>query len=389
MKLLVAIIAFSFAFIGCSDDDDPVPDDKPNDVTIPIDDNSAFNMKNFVMSFEQLFMSRELWAVDFDHVYDDGNATMTYQNYKIYGKFGMKFFTLTHTYNDMGVIISTERSASIFEDDIVVFTYEYDIEGFITKLTKKSNNEIRDIVSLAYNADGMLLTKTHMSTMKKESWTETFTYNSEGMVASWVTSRGEKEEWTYSGGNMVESKSYENNVLYRTTIYEYDSDGRLIKETESGDNNEYATFEYTTDMLIVREFEDGMLSYMMEIGVGITEHKSYEFYYTVGGTFDYCRAKEDDTDGNTSKKYYYEGTVDNLVLVGYSEIDSRDASKDDKKTMESVYNASGTKLYYAEFTISGSADSYWYISETNWFMANGTAINEMDIAEDWVFVLVR
>ncbi|NOQ24364.1 MAG: hypothetical protein GQ564_03295 [Bacteroidales bacterium] len=389
LKLLVAIIAFSFAFAGCSDDDvdDLKPEDQPNDETIVIDDNSAFNMKNFITSFEQLFMSYERWAIDFDHVYDDGNAITTYQNYKIYGKFGNKMFTLTHAYDNNGVITSSVRPPSMFESGTITFTYEYDLNGFIVKMTKWKDSEARDIVNLVYNDQEQLISKIHKNDEVIEE-IETFTYNATGQVDSYTNQWRDKYEYEYFEGNMVKETGYDDGVIDDIEIYEYNSDGNLIKIYEEGsENTDYQTLVYTDDILTNSYYYDGLLDYVMEMGSDMDQLKEYSYRYD-GGVFDYCKAKEYDTNGNTSKKYYYEGTAENLELVGYTVIDSRDALKDDKKTKESVYNESDKKLYYAEFIIAGSDDDWW-VDETNWFNASGTSITEQDITEDWVLLLVR
>lgn len=388
LKLLVVIIAFSFAFAGCgNDDEDFKPDDKPNDETIVIDDNSVFNMKNFITSFEQLFMSYERWAIDFDHVYDDGNATTSYQNYKIYGKFGNKLFTLTHTYDDKGVVTSSVRPPSLFESSTVTFTYEYDLNGFIIKMTKWKDNEAKDIVNLVYNDQEQLISKIHKNDEVTEE-IETFTYNTAGQVDSYTNQWRDKYEYEYSDENMVKETEYDDGVINEVIIYVYNTDGYVTKTYEEGfESTNYETFVYTNDILTNSYYYDGLLEYVAEIGSDMVQLREYTYRYD-GVVFDYCKAKEYDADGNTSKKYYYEGTVDNLELVGYTVIDSRDALKDDKKTKESVYNESDTKLYYAEFTIAGS-DGDWWIDETNWFTANGTSITEQDIIEDWVLILVR
>jgi hypothetical protein len=391
-NLLIALTMIGLIFTSCEKDNkNDGPSGKPSDETIEINDSSAFNMKNFVKSFDQMFVADNRWGWSFTHDYDDGKATTSYQNYKIYGKFGDKVFSITHAYNADGVIESSTRTASMFESNEVVFTYEYNKEGFITKLTKKSKNKIKDIVSHEYDENGNLVKKTHEPVEAgDESWSETFTYNSEGLVASYENENWtEKDVYTYSSGNMIQVKEYYDNVLEETYNYEYDGSGRVTKEYEEGFETEYVAYEYGSDALIVKDYDDGVLYYMAEHGLGLEEIKSYNYEY-LDGEFQYCRAKENDEDGNTAKKYYYEGSVDNLQLVGYSVIDSRDAEKDDKKTKESLYDASDNLLYYVEFVVTkDEGEDYWYISDKNWFSADGTAIEETAITEAWVFILVR
>lgn len=382
-KVIIALFAMGLIFTSC-DNDDPNPGEgAPDDETIPIDDNSAFNMGNFIASFDQMFVADNRWAWDFSHDYTDGKAMMSYQNYKVFGKFGEGVFTITHTYNAEGVITSSERNASDFESNVITFTYEYNIEGYIVELTKKVNGEIRDVVTMEYNSSNQLIKKTH----DDDEEVETFTYNSDGTVASYIDDDGDKIEYKYSNGNMIEMKEYYEGELDEIQTLEYDSEGRVIKMY--GDEDYwYSEVQYSSEMMTFSEYYDDLLEYKEEYGIGFIELRSYRYEYDDNDIFEYCTVKENDDEGYTSKKYYYEGFVDNLQLVGYSVIDSRDENKDYKKLKESVYNASGTKLYYAEFSISGS-DDYWWINETYWYTPDGSLIDEFDISESWVFVLVK
>ena len=157
-KLLILAFAFGIAFTGCNkDDDNSTPSDQPEDITIPIDDNSAFNMKNFIISFDQMFNAYERWAWSFKHDYVEGKAITSYTNYKVYGGFGDEIMETTHHYNSEGIITSSDR-VQLFDDaDKVSFTYEYNLDGFIVKLTKKVKGVTRDVVALQY--DGSTLVK--------------------------------------------------------------------------------------------------------------------------------------------------------------------------------------------------------------------------------------
>ncbi len=389
IRLLLTGLFIGFLFTGCKKDDDFNPDGGPEDKLIQIDENQAFNMKNFIISFDQLFNSDERWMWGIVHDYKNGKAITSVQGYKIYGKLGNAVFEINHTYNNDGVVISSERT-SLFsdqrkgEDSPLVFNYEYDLDGFIVKLFKIREADTLDVVVMEYDNKNQLIKKTHEAEPHKGGAgekIETFSYDSDGNVVEYIEGN-EKKLYEYSGGNMVKESHYYNDVLEYVSNYEYDSKGRVIKEYEDGDD-EYTTIEYGEEIVTVSSYEDNLLRNVEEVNFGLVFLKSYEYEYGEGDVFEYCRAKESDEDGNTSKKYYYEGTVDNLVLVGYSEIDSRETGCD-KKTKESVYDASGALLYYAEFTVDGCS-----ITATSWFNASGTGIDPETISEDWVFILIR
>lgn len=386
-SVLMAIIAISLTFSSCEKDDPNPGNGEPDDITIPIDDNSAFNMKYFVKSFDQLFVADNRWAWNFTHDYNDGKVEVSHQNYKVFGEFGEGIFAISHTYNADGIIISSERttqSNEVYDEDVLTFEYDFDLEGYIIEHKKYVNDNLRDVVELDYDEDGRLIKKTHKPIESGDTaWEESFAYNSDGLVIKYQNNKWDAHyEYTYSNGNMVKSKRYEDDVLTRISNYEYDSSGRLTKEYQEGEDW-YVAVEYSNDFMSFLEYEDDLLTHRADYGVGYNHIASFDFFYDNYGTFEYCRAKEDDEYGYTKTKYYYEGTIDNLQLIGYTVIDSREGEYN-KKTKESVYDASDTKLYYAEFTVYNGD-----ITETNWFTANGTAINESDISEDWVFILVR
>lgn len=387
-KVIIAILAMGLFLTSCEEDEQENSESTPADITIPIDDNSAFNMKSFITSFDQLFVADNRWRWDFSHDYIDGKAMTSYQNYKIAGELGNNVQTTTHNYNSEGVIISSNRTSNLYSDDIVTFEYNFDLDGFVVKLTKYNQGKLRDIVNLEYNDENQLIKKTHEAIDEDdEEWYETFSYNSDGTVASYMQDDGDKSEYKYSNGNMIEEQATYDEDIYDYIIkYDYDSNNRLIK-IYGEDNDWYTEMQYSSDVFTILRYNEDLLYSKDDYQQGFKLIKSYDYQYT-DGSFQYCKAQEIDDSEKTEKKEYYEGSVENLQLVGYSVIDSRDENKNDKKTKESVYNASGTKLYYAEFTLSGS-DDYWYISETNWFNEGGTLIDESDISEDWVFILVR
>ncbi len=94
-KVSMAFIAINLLFASCKKDDPKPSEGKAEDVKIVIDETSAFNMKNFIISFNQMFVSDSRWQWEFTHDYTDGKAITSYQNYTIFGKFGNAIQTTT------------------------------------------------------------------------------------------------------------------------------------------------------------------------------------------------------------------------------------------------------------------------------------------------------
>ena len=402
LRLLMLVFAFGMTFTGCKKDEGNEPDNKPEDITIPIDDNSAFNMKNFIISYDQMFVAGSRWAWSFTHEYIDGKAVTSSQNYKIYGDFGVNVLTTTHNYSSDGIITSSDRTSTMYVDEQISFTYEYNLSGFIVKLTKKEKGEIRDIVNFEYSGNS-LMKKTHEKIEEgRDAKEESFTYDSDGNVKSYTREYLDSDNetryytFTYSNGNMIESKSYYDGDIDRTITYDYDSNNRIIKYSNNYENEDYdgySTYEYSSDLMTESSYRDNRLTRKSQFKKGHIQVKSWRYIYDDKDDFEYCMVKEHEGDDygyhNVVKKSYYEGSVSNLDLVGYATVDSRD-SESNLKTKESVYSSNGSKLYYVEHVISHDEENdYYYITESKWFLANGTSIDRSQITEEWVSVLVR
>jgi hypothetical protein len=401
LKLIVAFLILGIAFTGCNDDDDDFGNG-PDDTTISIDAAQSFNMKNFAKSFEQLFASYDRWQLSFTHNYVNGKALETYMNYKIYGAIGNKAATIIHSYDNKGVIISSVRNGVALEDDdTVVFTYKYDLKGFIVQMTKTEDGSVRDIVNFEYNNLNQLIKKSHISTSGKPSakevsktargdFDEIFTYDANGNVVKYERSSwddGTNYEYKYVNNNMV--KETRNSSGYTNeTNYDYDSSNRVIKEYPNDVTDWYREFSYTEDTMSRYSYDGNRLETQRDYIEGLLYSKYwyYNYDYQNNYAFKYCSTKEffyvdGYYDSLVSKKEYFEGTVDNLLLVGYVVVNTRDAANEYKKTKESIYNATGTLIYYVEYEVSNNE-----IQSHQTYLPNGTAIQDYDIDDIYMWI---
>jgi hypothetical protein len=398
-KFLVILLVIGVAFSSCSDDDDNNFND-PNaleDINIVIDNNQTFNMTKFVMSFEQLFGSDARWTWDYSHDVQDGKALTSYQNFKVVGKFGDKVFTINHDFNAEGVITSSTRIATYnyYDDDNLTFTYLYDTSGRIVELTKEKNGQIRDVVELEYNDNNQLVKKIHRGDYNyNDGDEEIFDYNTDGNV-----SRYENENWgqvynyTYLNGNMIgEEEIYGGGSYTQFTNYEYDTQGRVINYYDQEYIYDNRAFEYFDEFFREIDYDEYNGSSRID---DMTDYSAYELdikrwdYYYDGPVFNYCKTREfyyvqTYDDRLVSKKEYFEGTSENLILVGYVTVDTRDANNSYKKTKESIYDANDTLLYYVTYEVSNGD-----IQSHQVYLPDGTPIEDYEM-EDlmWMEVLI-
>lgn len=399
-KFILKILAISLVFVGfvaCSDDDDDddIILDVLEDIDIVIDQDQTFNMTNFAISFEQMFASYERWEWDYSHDIQSGKAVETYQNRKIYGSFGDKVYTITHSFNMDGVITSSSRIRTARPDSAVDFTYIYDTEGMIVELTKRRDGSIVDVVELEYNANKQLVKKTHRGDYNYSDGTEeNFTYNSEGQVITYIhDSWGDSYAFIYADGNMIREEQTYSGTTYEHH-YEYDSQGRLINRYYDDDIYDNRAFEYYDDYYREIDYDEYNGSRRYD---DIQDHSSYDvdikrwdFDYD-GADFEFCTTKEYFYEVGhdrrlVSKKEYFEGTPENLVAVGgYVIVDTRDPANDYRKTKESIYDWNDTLLYYVEYEVSGNS-----IQSHQLYFPDGTMADDSEITGDlsWIARLI-
>ncbi|MBO3117675.1 hypothetical protein J4050_13040 [Winogradskyella sp. DF17] len=388
LKFLTILLVIGVAFTSCSDDDDNnyIDPNALEDIDIVIDQTQTFNMTMFVMSFEQMFGSDARWTWDYSHDVQDGKALTSYQNFKVVGEFGDGVFTINHDFNSDGVITSSTRieTYDYDDDDEITFTYLYDTEGKIVQLTKEKYGQIRDIVEMEYNTNNELVKKIHRGDYNySDGEEEIFTYNTDGTVKSYENeSWGETYNYTYTNGNMTRQEENDNGNIY-VEIFEYDTQGRVINYYDEGDIYDNRAFEYYDTYFREIDYDEyngtRRIDDMTDYSAYDVDLKRWDFDYD-GAVFEFCKTREFFyvENGNmrlVSKKEYFEGTPENLVLVGYVTVDTRDAANDYKKTKESIYDANGVLLYYVTYEVVNNS-----IQSHQVYLPDGTAIedHEMD-----------
>ncbi|MDV7187679.1 hypothetical protein R3X25_10335 [Lutibacter sp. TH_r2] len=440
LKLLATLLFLGVAFTSCDNDDDDVISGL-EDRNIIIDDTQTFNMKNFIASLEQVKLISEPMSLNlsgYTHLVDDGKALESYFNYKVFGKFGGPLITLTHNFNSSGVVTSTTienlyqyhsgakpaksaKSINITSDPDLYeeLTYRFDNKGFITKIML--DNDLDEVLNLEYNTSNQIvkITHDHISTkmlrlpsiFKKEdvvsnsnqskinamitTWDEIFEKDSNGNITKYRNTRsdlGDFVKYYFDSNNRnIKLEYYDDDILDDTNIFEYDSTGRLIKFYEEDETNDRNEIKYTNDymsMLDNNTQNDFLaLRNIEDYGEGFKFIKSWVFQYDYEtNIFEYCRTSEYTYNDVykyplKSKKEYYEGTPENLVLVGYTIIDSRDPANNYRETKESIYNASDTLLYYVEYEVSNSS-----VQSHQVYMPDGTAINDFNIDNSYMWI---
>lgn len=398
LKVLSMLLVIGVLFTSCSDDDDNNIIVDPNaleDIDIVIDADQTFNMTSFVMSFEQLFGSDSRWMWNYSHDVQDGKALTSYQNLKIAGEFGDKVFTINHEFDTDGVITSSNRIVTFEYDDDeeLTFTYVYDNDGKIVELTKIKEGQIRDVVELEYNSNNQLVKKIHRGNYNFDDGDEEiFTYNADGTIKSY-----ENEAWTqnfnytYTNGNMTRQElNYDGNTVVQ--IIEYDSQRRVVNFYDEANSNNKTLIEYYDNFFREKEYYDyngtSRLYDIEDYSAYEVEIKEWDFYYD-GPAFNYCKTKEYYYVENhyrklVSKKEYFEGTPENLTLVGYVTVDTRDAANDFRKTKESIYDANDTLLYYVTYEVSNGS-----ILSHQVYLPDGTPIEDYEMEDFmWMEVLI-
>lgn len=384
-KILAYLLIFSTLFVSCTKENkNNFTIEAIDDTTIPIDDNQAFNMNNFVISFEQLATPINRWMYNYRHEILAGKVVETKQNIKVYGDFGNDYIITSHNFDTNGVIISSKIVSEIGVDNSnLFFEYEYDLEGFIIKLTTKTKEDVKDVILLEYNDIHQLVKKTHVN--RKIKWVEIFEYNSKGKVAFYNSFEPGRYNYItnfiFSDDYMIKKNQIIENITY-TTNYYYSNN--LLSKVSYSDGN-YDSFEYNSEKRTVSIFNRyDLIEIKVEYSLEFKLIKSWEYFYREY-SFKYCLAK---TNSDYSMKEYFEGTPENLDLVGYALVDKYDTSKDNKVIKESVYDNLGTKLYYVDYDLKYYGEN-WYVFQKFWYLNDGTAIRENIISEEWVFKLIK
>ena len=176
---------------------------------------------------------------------------------------------LENTYTNGRLITSTNSNLQTFTTLSTTTTYSYNEKGGITSIVSASTDTaasagiLAEIHTWQYNEKGL---PTMMYKVKgmKDTLKVLFTYDEKGNVA--------EEKWTKNGGKITENYYYYYNdaglltdvvrfnylarKLLPDFIYEYDTDGKVVKMTQTiGGGTDYLVWKYTYNDKGLKETE--------------------------------------------------------------------------------------------------------------------------------------
>lgn len=425
-SIFILLLAISTLIINTSckkDDNLDTPSNSLEDITIPIDENSAFNMANFAKSYEQIYSFLLPYKTSFSHDVESGKALFSYQNIDGFGDFGKAICTFTHFFNDEGIILSSERKgADVIRQHLnMTLEYDYDLNGYITKVIEKQtkmfyNGEYDiyiDTIKIEYNDEYKITkqiinssnisssnysknkrketkpSKTHIWEMPPKPQSEktkgenikNYHYDADGKLIS-IEDSNLKYDFNYSGNLINKTDYYKFNSLWKTYNFSFNSYNKY-------NHIEYSDYELDItnsghyiyeDKLIYQRFFEGSLVEYREY-IENLRLSNFTFYYLYSNS--YCISTDYDSNGRPSKKSYLEQTETSIFeLLGYITIDERNPDEGYYKSHESAFNATNDLLFYSQY----SYQSLWGTGEfwrPSYFYSNGDPMDVSYIQENY------
>ncbi|NJN25702.1 MAG: hypothetical protein HC819_06945 [Cyclobacteriaceae bacterium] len=371
---LMAFLAFSMFFSACKDDAEDV---EPTDIIIKIDDKQTFSQNNFIKSFEQVVGYFELSVFEgYTHEYDNGKLIKSYNNYTAHGKFGEKYIATTHFYNSNGVITSSSVMYTDEPDDTDWMSYEYDQDGFIIKVNYEEIDDMSSYETFAYNDKGLLVTRKWLEEGEDDSNdVTTYEYDSQDRLLKVYDNEKLQEKLVYLSDTEIRFEYYNEDSEYDwISTYTLNADKLLIKEVYT--EGDWVDFEYFDDYYSMSYYYADERIRKVYHSTGVDKLDETWFYsYDEDDKFDYCIYRDKTNSEEITEGYkYYEGTVDELILIGYSTI-----VEDELNGIETtIFDKVGKKLYTYKY--DDNSQSYEY------YDAQGKIVKYSDVLEWAIFI---
>ncbi|NME69991.1 hypothetical protein [Flammeovirga aprica] len=407
-KLLI-ITFLASVFYSCGSESEILPDDpnikddneevvdpnELNDEDIVISENEIFNQVQFQKSFEQSFELREQFAFNYKHTVKDGKITNSAQNKKLHGKFGENLVNYNHSYDENGVIISSEKSDVENEDFLLTLYYTYDEVGYIKSITRKIDGVFRDRHVHEYNEKGQLVSVKFHHTEGLEDAAEVYNlkYDDQNNIIEY------KMVSNFNGNERTEIITYEyiNNLIYKqnkedqTTTYNFDNENRLtsviIDNHDSESDYEYR-YSYDNTVMLYSSYFKGQISLTEEYhNVFANEVARILFTYNDDKTaLEYAKKFIHGENNKTKYIELYGGDPENLVLEGKTEIISYVVGTSAVEE-EKIYSKEDTLLYIINYEYD--KDNINKKISTEVTNAEGNPLELSDITEEWVLLLIK
>lgn len=276
-KSLLLLLSVCITFSSCGGDEtDSTEIIGAEDVDISINENSTFNMTQFIKSFEQgCFLPtpfEQVWMYEFSHDYEGGKVTKSYAKDIRYGEFG-DVLIFTHQYNTSGVLTSSSRNNEWCQGggaDEEFYDIKYDKQGYISGYEEgldnveyiynddmsiaqrifnpKSQYSTIDTTIYTHNDDGLIFKseKIEIEFSKKTTTTNEYAYNEDKKLVHL--------KWTFQEGWNLSSDSEE---------FTYDEQGRMITDG-SCEKGEY--YDYSRGAFEKRVYSDDILLHIFTYG---------------------------------------------------------------------------------------------------------------------------
>ncbi|MDA3867991.1 MAG: hypothetical protein PF489_14770, partial [Salinivirgaceae bacterium] len=379
--LALLAIASQIFFTNCKKDENIAPSNAPEDITYPIDENSAFNMTNFIHSYEQIFSFLYPYKTSVSHDIEAGKAIYSYQNIDNFDNFGKKIFTFTHEYTNEGIITSSTRLANnpYLQSGNMTIDYDYDINGYITMMIQKTsristfgphaetetdidtvkfeydeNYRINrkttiNITTGAYKKENNIAPKAPLSEINSlyiyfrwlfketnEETTATYEYNTDNQII-----REERDFWKteflYSGSDLISTEVYGGGSLYGLVEFKYNNNKRYSSINFESRDLEYKNYyiynghSSLKSKMYIQDYFDREYTFTNHLK---TSDITFFFY----GTNTAITMEFDEEMMTVVKSYKEKDANQEYIVTAYNTIDSRNADEAYYKGSESAYD---------------------------------------------------
>ncbi|AZQ60761.1 hypothetical protein EI427_00605 [Flammeovirga pectinis] len=402
IRSIIFLLTILFLINSCNSTKNEEPIQQLDNLNIDIGDGSIFNQSKFSTSFQQcFFITYYNWESNYTNVITNGKIQSTIITDKGFGSFNSQKKIFKHNYNTEGIITSSVEDKVIFDTSApITLLYTYDNLGYLSTITFNRKGVYEFKINLFFNDKGQIVKQ------ENDSETETYQYNSKNQiikctkVSYWsINDEQQKKEdittytFSFADNKVVRYTKTFNNESTFSTEYTYDKKDRIIEEHYliDGKLDFYKKMKYQGNNLIMNGFnKNDKPSYVNVYGVTLSDLKSTKryFYDFADGDFQYTTTFLTGNNGRIEFKEIYYGTIDNIELVGKSQImEYHNLSL--KKTKEKVMNVDGSTLYNVEFEIKHNEEGgNYYIGTKTFYDVDGNEISTSDISEDWVTQLV-